>query len=278
VLEDNSRLLSDLALIFSDVVRIVNARVAEGDAAESELLKLGVERGKLQRTVETSQVEALAERRKLALMTGLARNDFVLTDPLRFTPVQADTRRIVEHAWTRRADLLGQDRLTEAAESAVSAAKRDVLPAIAIEAGYKRQTGGFNGVVFGMSVPIPLWNQNRAAIARAEAEMTQQRYAAMLARRNAQIEVQTQLDKVDVLSVRLAGMAQQLESAQAITKGARVAYEEGANSLIDLLDAVRFEKDLVMEYNASLYDYWSTVFDLERTTGTVLTTQGELKQ
>ncbi|HSW62413.1 MAG TPA: TolC family protein [Dissulfurispiraceae bacterium] len=275
LLEDNSRLLSELAASFSDVVRVVQARVAEGDAAEAELLKLGVERGKLQRVAAVAKADALSERRKLGLLIGGDTREVVLTDSLKYTALRADARQFVEQSLERRSDLVGRLRLTEAAEAAVSAAKRDVLPAIAIEAGYKRQAGGFNGAVFGISVPLPFWNQNSSAIAKAEAERTQQRHAAMLALRNAQIEVQTQLDKVDVFSARLAGMARQLESAQIITKGARIAYEEGTNSLIDLLDAVRFEKDLLMEYNASLLEYWSTVFDLERTAGTVLAAREE---
>lgn len=278
LLEENSRQLSELAASFSEVVRIVQARVTEGDAAEAELLKLGVEQGKLKRSVAVAKSEALSERRKLGLFIGRDTREVVLTDSLKYTSLRADARQLVEQSWERRSDLVGQSRLTEAAEAAVSAAKRDVLPAIAVEAGYKRQSGGFNGMVFGVSVPLPFWNQNRGAIAKAEAEREQQRQAAELARRTARMEVLTQIDKADGLSERVGEILRQLESAQTVSKGARLAYEEGASTLIELLDAVRFEKDLVMEYNTSLHEYWSTVFDLERTAGTALTAREESKQ
>ncbi|KAF0182780.1 MAG: cobalt-zinc-cadmium resistance protein CzcC [Nitrospirae bacterium] len=282
LLEENSRQLSELAASFSEVVRIVQARVAEGDAAEGELLKLGVERGKLQRTVAAAKAEALSERRKLGLLIVRDINEVVLTDSLTFTPLRADARQLLEQSWEHRSDIVGQLRLTEAAAAAVSAAKRDGLPAIAVEAGYKRQSGGFSGMIFGVSVPLPFWNQNRSAIAKAEAGREQQHHAAQLARKTAQIEVLTQFDKAAGLSERVGEMLRQLESAQTVSqtvsRGARLAYEEGASTLIELLDAVRFEKDLVMEYNSSLHEYRSTVFDLERTAGSVLTVREENRQ
>lgn len=278
LLEENSRQLSELAASFSEVVRIVQARVEEGDAAEAEQLKLGVERGKLQRAVAVAKAEALSERRRLDILSGLDTRVVVLTDSLKYMSLRTDVRLLLEQSWERRSDLVGQSRLTEAAEAAVSAAKRDVLPAIAIEAGYKRQSGGFNGMVFGVSVPLPFWNQNRSAIAKAEADREQQRHTAQLARRTAQMEVLTQIDRVEGLSERVGEMIRQLESAQTVSKGARLAYEEGSSTLIELLDAIRFEKDLVLEYNVALYEYWSTVFDLERTVGTALTVREENKQ
>jgi outer membrane protein TolC len=47
----------------------------------------------------------------------------------------------------------------------------------------------------------------------------------------------------------------------------RYAYDHGATSLLDLLDALRAAQDVSTEYYTALHDYWIAVYAVEAAEG-----------
>ncbi|NTU42906.1 MAG: TolC family protein [Nitrospirales bacterium] len=87
-------------------------------------------------------------------------------------------------------------------------------------------------------------------------------------------EVSVFLSKISSLKARIAGISRQLGSARELTRIAALSYEEGDAGMLDLLDALRSEKELTMEYHSSVHELRAAVFGLEKATGTKPTGKG----
>jgi cobalt-zinc-cadmium efflux system outer membrane protein len=161
-----------------------------------------------------------------------------------------------------------------ASGSLLAAARKKWIPPIDLEAGYKRRTGGFEGLVIGISIPIPLFDRNQAGISRALAELEQSKVSQEALKKMARQEVQLLFEQITSQQIRIEDLTRQRETTRELTKIAGLAYEEGEASLLELLEAVRTEKEFVLEYNQAVYEYGSSFLELEKVSGRRLITTG----
>jgi cobalt-zinc-cadmium efflux system outer membrane protein len=272
-LKENRKAMEEIIGMAEEVERKTASRVEAGDASEAELMKLGAEKKRFLRGLENLRTDMRVERKKLAYLLSLPDTDFELEDKLQY-PIPSNVRELAEKALDRRTDIKAQAFAVDAAAASLALAKREVLPNVGIEAGYRRWVGGHDGFVFGLVIPLPIFDRNQGKIAAAYAETEKQRLSYELLKRYAAKEIGLLQDKIAYYQVRVSDMAGQIETTKELTMISRTAYEEGAASLIELLDAVRAEKDLIMEYNNTRYEYWATVFELERATNSRLNAAG----
>ncbi|HEY3275824.1 MAG TPA: TolC family protein [Syntrophorhabdaceae bacterium] len=274
LLQANERAVAGIVETSHEVERKTTSRVDSGDASEVELMRIGSERKKLARLLDNLTIEIGVERKRLALMLNLSDPDFVLVDEFRYQPLPGNVKDIAEGALESRVDVRAQAKVVDAAGSSLSLAKREAIPSVGIEAGYRRWVGGSDGFVLGLAIPLPLFDRGQGKIASAYAEREKQRLNYELLKKYAGNEIGVLLSRITHYQGRIADMAGQLHTAKEMTKISRTAYEEGETNLLELLDSVRSEKDLVMEYNSAVYEYWASVFELERATGSRLTNGG----
>jgi len=266
-LKEKERLLTDLISMFENVKSKTEERFKAGDVSEADLMRIFLEQNNTMRNLEALRIELRTEKKKLSLLLNIKETDFELKEEFVYKPLMPDLKIAPEFALLQRSDIRGQNMLIESAAASLSFARLDALPSFDIEAGYKRRTGGFEGFVFGVAVPLPIFDRNQGGIERAKRELEQERITLELMKKNATYEVATPQKKIDSLSEIISGISQQLDTARQLTKIARITYEEGEASLLQLLDAVRSEKALSMEYIAALYEYWATIFELKKAAG-----------
>ena len=105
--------------------------------------------------------------------------------------------------------------------------------------------GGPGGLLplIGVSLPLPLFNRNRAAIARAQSEL--QRGRALLGQ--AELEQQTAVKMAQTEAVaahtRAARSLRLMAAAERINALSLLAYREGATALVTVLEAQRTSRD-----------------------------------
>ncbi|MBZ0155666.1 MAG: TolC family protein [Alphaproteobacteria bacterium] len=273
-LKENETSLKGILDTFSDVRQKTEARLKAGDVAEVELLKLSNEGKRFSRTLESLKAELGAETGKLAVMLNISMRDIALKDSLAPPPLGYSRDELVAKAMEKRGDIKAASAQIDAAGNALALSKKEAISPIEIEAGYKRRTGGFNGLAFSVSIPLPLFNRNQGGIAAAKAELETERLNLEQLIKKAAHEVATRADRAAFIADRVTQLSEQLKTANEITNSIRTAYDEGEASLIELLDAVRSERELLMEHNESMYDYWRTLFELEKATGMKLTKSG----
>ena len=269
LLKENERSLSNIVEMFSGVETKTAARVVAGDVSEADLMKLTGERSRITRNLETLRVDLKFEKRKLALLLNIQEADFDVSGEFSIKPLSQSVLELTGMVLQNRPDIKGQGKAVKASELMLAASKKEAIPSIDIEAGYKKRTGGFNGFIFSVSTPLPLFNRNQGGIARAEAELAQEKVVFETMRKTAVYEVNILLEKIASLEVRVADLSYQIKTAKELTKIAGILYEEGETGLLELLDAARSERELVLEKNTAIYDYWTARFELDKAIGTV---------
>jgi cobalt-zinc-cadmium efflux system outer membrane protein len=277
LLQESEKAAHEALSLFAETEAKMRARVRAGDIAESDLMKLEIERGKAERRFEESRLELTAEKAHLGLALGIPGEDISLPGGFPYAPVSLAAAEVEKLAFENRRELKGLTLLVASSASALSAEKRGILPAFEVEAGYRKSSEGFTGAVFGVSVPLPLFDRNRGGTVRARAESHAAALALEQGKKRLVADVSAQAGKIRSLQTRIAALEAQSASARDLTGIAGLAYEAGETVLLDLLDTLRMARELRTEYHAALYEHASSVAEFEALTGVKLLNGGDTK-
>lgn len=273
LLRENSRAMKDILNIFVDIENKTGERFRAGDISEAQYIKISAERGKFSSALEGILSELKTEIMRLNVLLNMDETDIAVKDVLYYKPVALNLNELQTLA-KKRADIKAQSLFVNAAETGLSLSKRERIMPIEIEAGYRKRTGGFEGFVFGVSVPIPLFDRNQSAVASANAGLRTEKLKEEQIRKAVINEVRNLFEKLTALNARIMDLSEQLKMSREITRIASIAYEEGEATVMEMLDAFRSETEMSMEYNNALYNYHALLFEMERAAGTNLTKNG----
>ena len=256
--EEDARSLRDLV-----------ARRAElGESRESDRIKVSVEWLRQQRQLAAVSRQAqVAETILRALAVEPLPQPLVLkpTDHPPLPPL--DPAALAERLAETNPRLRAARAEAARREALSSVARRGRIPDLGVSVFRQRELDKeANG--FSVGIKLPLWNANRGEIARAEAE---QRVAAAVAERE-RIDVLTELEaRLTDLVVAADQTALQerevLPQAARSLELARLLYEEGETSLLDLLDAQRTYREAQRERLESHLAQALAVADVQRLAG-----------
>jgi outer membrane protein, heavy metal efflux system len=260
---------------------ITKARLSQGEIAGGELRRLQVER---LRFVDDQFATDLALRNaKAALLAVMGyadlSRDFDVSGALTELPVvltafamagAADTldrAAIEKQAMVSRPDLLAARTEQQRADTETQLQRALRTPNITVGGGYKR-TLTSNGVVFGVTVPVPLFNRNPGGIARAEAERRRAGNRANAAAIGVRLDVQQAANAIEVNQARVRYIEQEtLVAAREARDAVMAAYQVGEAGLIDYLDAQRAFRDTLRIYNRALYERRLSDFEVAAAIG-----------
>ncbi|MBX9860603.1 MAG: TolC family protein [Sphingomonas sp.] len=127
------------------------------------------------------------------------------------------------------------------AEAQIRLARANRVPDITLSAGARRlQASRDTAAVVGVSIPIPLFNNGRAAIGQATAERDQLMAQLRLARLDADRAIASAVaDVANAAATARAANGPALAAAQEAARIARLGYGQGKFNQIELLDAER---------------------------------------
>jgi outer membrane protein TolC len=218
--------------------------------AEGVLGRLNVDQSQVRTLTQQQQIITLRndlakQKINLARLTGLAPNaGYQLTDSFPFSPAPVrDVDAAVAQAEQQRADLKAAQSQVEAARKAVSAARAERLPSVAVSGDYQvigtnpAQSHGAFAVVG--TLAIPLWQGGRTAgdIAQAEAVLAQRQ--AELEDTRSQIEAQVRQACLDLEAaagqVELA--SKNVQVAQETLEMTRARMEAGVINTVEVVQA-----------------------------------------
>jgi len=217
---------------------------------EGVLGKLSLDQSQVRTLTQQQQLITLRndlakQKINLARLTGLPPNpDFELTDSFPFSPAPAGSvDEAIAQAGRQRADLKAAQAQVEAAARALSAARAERLPSIAVSGDYQvigtnpaQSHGAFTAVG---TLSIPLWQGGRTAgdIAQAEAVLAQRQ--AELDDTRGQIEAQVREACLDLEAA--AGQVEvarkNLDVAQETLEMARARMEAGVVNTVEVVQA-----------------------------------------
>jgi cobalt-zinc-cadmium efflux system outer membrane protein len=223
--------------IASEVLRAARVRVQAGRASPLEEQRANVARisaeGALERTRRSAEAASGNLARLLGMPVGPLDRSWFDAVPSAGTPRPMAASGTLTVA-AARADL-------ETAGAQVRLARSQRVPDLTVSASARRleQTNDV-AAVFGVSIPLTVFNTGRASIAVAEAQREQsdaQRRIALLDAEQDMANAQAEAENAATTARNAAGPA--LAAATEAARIARIGYREGKFGQLDLLDAER---------------------------------------
>ena len=275
--------LSDETQASTEKTRALNEKrfnlgaVSEADFARAEVAELEAEQ------LHDQAAQALASAKaQLAYLLGVRTSvmpTFAL-DPhgLDYAPTASLTQlgaqtalpqALIDNALAHRPDLAAQAQQVERSQSALALAKRVRWGDPDLSVQYSQQGTGQNAIqpptiTVGLSIPLPVLDQQQGQIAKAEADLRTQEVSLEKSRAQVTQDVRTAWAQFTSAHAQLERMESRL---QARARRARdliaVQYDKGAATLLELLDAQRTLLTVSGERLNLLVSYWNSVAQLE---------------
>jgi cobalt-zinc-cadmium efflux system outer membrane protein len=254
-----------------DVRRIVGVRVRLGEAPQFELIKAEVEVLKANQAVTRSENTVRVNRVILSTLTGGALGPtFDVTGEFLVYPVGLALDRLTARAMEEHPSIQRLARSIEQADRTVEFERQARVPNVNFNTSYTREYGR-EGFDVGVSVPTPIWYQRQGEIAgslgvkrREEAELLRMRNELLRQINQYYQEAQTTAKLIEVLE---KGLLRQAEEALRIAK---FSFQQGAASLLDVLDAQRVQRQILFDYAQARYELSVALARLERAVGGLL--------
>lgn len=230
-----------------NVIRVLADREREGEGSKFDRLRTERERAEL--LAELALVRAAIALERAQMLAFLpAGTDIATVSGQIETPLLAlNASELAQRALAVREDYRAEQRRLDQYRLEQRAAERLRFPEPVFNAGLKRaevgQRGIANGPVVGITVPLPLFNKGQTEVARYSAE--QERASARLEVLSRQIRGAVE-GTVQALRVRQRARDeyrnQLAETGPELVRIATVAYQEGEVGILQLLDALRTQR------------------------------------
>lgn len=257
----------DQLRIADDALRAARVRVQAGRASPLEEQRADV--AKISAAASFERAARLTDVARLNLARRLGRSvdgplDTGLLDQLptaTYGPMIAPSASGTLTLAAANADLA-------VADAGIRLARANRVPDLNIGPALRRlEATNDTAAVFAVSIPIPLFNNGRAAVAQASAERTRaeaRRRMTALDVDQAITEAQAEAANAETTARAAAGPA--LAAAQEAARIARIGYREGKFGQLDLLDAERTLADTRIAAIDALANYHNARARLERLT------------
>ena len=255
----------DLLAWLDTVVTYNRARVAEGAAAQADLLRSQLERDRVAMDVTMQEADLARARAMLRAFIGdphlAAMRTIVVADEMPLAlPMVRDGMP------TDRSDVrAARDRL-DASRAGVAMERSRIVRQLGATMGTK-QTMGTTSMIAGVSLPLPLFDFNRGEVRRASADRDVAAFELAAQERLASAEVVGSYEAAQLLTDRATqlttgGTTSLLFRADDARRIALGAYREGAVPLLSVLDAARTWGDIRLTFYRTLYAQHESVLAL----------------
>ena len=248
----HARLSRVVAVGADSLATLARLRRDAGDASDLEVELSSVNAGQAANTSAADSLAAIQALLDLQRAMGLAgdRPLITLVDSLTTLPEAAGTGR----ADSAAAPLViaAAEATTRGAERALAAESRSVFATPTVIIGFDTHdpSGAEPGTLplFGISLPLPLWNQRGGEIAAANAVLTRSQEELAQARRESAAHIARARRELTAALMRVARDQRLLASARHVAAMSLTAYAEGAAGLPTVLEAQRSASDAFGRY------------------------------
>ncbi len=177
-------------------------------------------------------------------------------------PPHAPLRELIGMALQQRPDMAAKLEERKRADTETRLQRAIRSPNITVGGGYKRNLTD-HSVVFGISVPLKIFQRNEGEILRADAEQRRAENLIAAVQKEVQLDVQKAYDAVEINRRRVEYIrTEQLKRAEEVSQATLQSYHLGGSTLIDYLDAQRTYRDALRIYHQALFDERISLYEL----------------
>jgi cobalt-zinc-cadmium efflux system outer membrane protein len=180
---------------------------------------------------------------------------------------------LVKLAFDHRPDLVATNLLKEHAESEIALARRLKFPDFVLSLQYSQTGTGQNAIqpptlMFGVTIPIPLFYSYEGEIKKGEADLALQSIAQSKIQATIVSDVGTAYASYTTARKLVERMETKLlASAKKARDITEIQFNAGQAPLMDFLDAQRTYIATNVEYLQDLTGYWTAIYQLEQAVG-----------
>ena len=260
--EEKVAILAETAELFARTLAAAQARLKAGDLAAADVAKVQVDHERAQNDARGAQ----ADRARAAIALGyLIGEDRVAQElraadpwPARIRPDAASIERAIAEAVETRPDIAAARARVAAADKLRELARSQQTRDITLGAQYERYPGAIPSDSVGIGISLPLFTgyDFSGDIRLAEVD----RYAALDALERARAvagnEIRRAASDVTAAAERLERYdSTLLEAAQRTAQAVEFAFQRGATSVLEVLDARRTLRAVRLEALAAKSDF-----------------------
>lgn len=274
--EARSSVLEEAISAYERLEKVVAARHRAGEIAGYELMRVRLGRAAVESSWQDVRSEAARERARLAGELGAPIGGPLAAAPIASVPAGPV---IVDLALARKPELLALAAERRAAEAALALGERLRWPDPELAVGFKQTnepTVRGLGYTAGLLLPLPMFTHGQGERALAEAELARIEAEAEAARSRLEAEIPAARA---VFADRLAFLrrfeAEVLASTPQLVATAELAYREGAQGIVALIDAQQAVIEARLMHLELLTEARLARLELERLAGGPLPPQAD---
>lgn len=255
---------------FQQTVDIGQASFTAGAMSEGDLIKIKLQLLQFQMDVSSAKlarVQALASLRQLLGYESVPEN-YEVTGDLEYKPVKVGQDDLKAMALRLRPDLRAAQLGVTAAQSQYTLAKANGKKDLGVAFTYNHLGGVNTGSLF-FNIQMPIFDRNQGEIARTQYAITQSQELSSEQASIALTDVANSYEGLrtadEVVQLYQSGYLKQAQDSRDISQ---YAYQRGAATLLDFLDAERSYRAIELAYRQSLATYMLSLEQLRHAVGT----------
>ncbi len=267
--------LSEKLDVYSRALEIIQkaresakARQEEGSFSGLQVQRFNVELSRYRKQRDEIKLDLQQTGNRLASYLFAEEDpetEFQPSDSLTVTPVSLQEETVVQYALEKRADLKALKQRSDVSKLQHRVERRDRLPDLNVNVGYKEQSDGAEGFVIGGSIEVPIFSQNRGNVMTTKAQSQSRQTELRLKRQEVRNQVETAYSRVQLVMDQWQSMEENTVQISML-EAARAAYQEGRYSLVELLDATQAYVDGQTMIYETIGDYNQALFELDAKT------------
>jgi cobalt-zinc-cadmium efflux system outer membrane protein len=255
---------------FQETVDIAEAQTKSGAMSGGDLLKIKLQLLLFQTDVSAARlarIQALAGLRQLLGYDSVPENFEVVGD-LEYKPVKLGKDELKAMALRQRPDVKAAQLGITAAESQLALAQANAKHDVNATINYTHVADANSVSLFG-GIQLPIFDRNQGEIARTRYAIGQSQELSSEQSSLALTDVENSFESLrtddQVVQLYQSGYLQEAEESKNISQ---YAYQRGAASLLDFLDAERSYRATELAYRQALAGYMISLEQLRQAVGT----------
>lgn len=268
--ESTLALAQDDLKSFQNTVDISAARYKAGDISEDDFLKIKLQLLQFQTDVsqaELARAQGLSDLRQLLGYESVS-PDYDVSGDFDYQALKAGLEDLQAKALQDRPDLRAAVQGVTAANSQYSLQKADGKRDFTGQINYTHVSDANTASLFG-SIQLPIFDRNQGEIARARYAITQAQEQENAANGQVLTDVKDAYEGVQsnnqIVMIFRSGYLDEAKQDRDISQ---YAYQRGAASLLDYLDAERSYRATQLAYRQALASYLTALEQLREAVGT----------
>lgn len=255
---------------YQRTVDISELRYNKGAISEDDYLKIDLQLLQFQNDVsqaELARAQALSDLRQQLGYESVPAN-YDVAGTFEYNKVQGNLEDLQLRALQQRPDLKAATQGVTAANSQYLLAKANGKQDVTVQANYSH-VNSINTTTFYVSVPLPIFDRNQGEIARTRHAVTQSQELEKSANNQVMTDVRDAYENLQTSDkIVVLYRSGYLDRAKKDRDISEYAYQRGAVSLLDFLDAERSYRATQLAYRQALAAWLLAVEQLREAVGT----------